>query len=318
MGRLAPRDFVPRLYVTPGLGSLMRAVYYRWGLMLAAQIVGFDAASRAARMGGRFLWKHIPLFRDEIRRTIAAAFDTTPDDLRVEAIARAHATDLWRYHLETEFIHRLIRPGSWRRFVRCVGTERLIDAIRRGRGVVGAGVYLGSHQAGMTALGCLLGGRVAGIVSPMQYSTQRRWMAGMVRRRLAKLYPRGDAIGNSLRALREGRLLLVIAEHKAGGKTGVETEFLGQRLRVPTSVAMLAWRTRCPIAVLTCTRREQPFTFEIRLHDWMEPPARGHRAWLADTTLRVTRSLEAAIREHPEQYAWVHRHLVAGRDRAAT
>ncbi len=304
--------FIPRTYVSATPPSLINLVYYRWGLMLAAHTVDFATAARVARRAGEFLWKNVPFLYEGIRGTIASALQSTHDPDQIETIAREFATNTLLGFLEAEFIHRKLTRGTWRRHVRCKNVERLAGTVRAGRGVVGVGGYFGNHQMGVTAFGHLLSGKVAGIVSPLQYTTQQRWMAGMVRGGLARLYPAGDAIHNAFQALRDGRLVLIMGEHVSSKRNAVEATFLGAPHRFYPSAALMAWRARCPLAVVTCHRLDEPFQFELGVRDWIEPLERGGKAWIRQATIRVARSLEASILERPAQYAWVNRHLLAG------
>ena len=284
--------------------------------MLTAQVVGFRIAARLARLTGRLLSNNLPLLSTEVRETIAAALQATHASDEIDAITRRYATDVWVNFIETEYAHRLISVATVEKTVRCgEGVDRLIETIRAGRGVVGAGAYFGNHQVGMTAIGLLLNGRVSGIISPMQHSTQQRWMAGMVRRKLARLFPRGDAMRSAAMALRAGHLALIISEHSSKRRNAVEVEFLGKKHRFHPSAALLACRTHSPLVVLTCHRIESEFRFEMRVREWLEPPARGGREWSRAATVRVISSLESAIRERPDQYAWMHRHMLAGHAR---
>lgn len=309
------QPFVPARIPISSLAQLARDAYYRYGMMLVAQVVGVEAALMVARRSGRFLWKNIPLFRDGVRKVIAEAFGGTHSEKQIADIARAHAEEFRLSFIETEFIHRKLYASTWRNYVRMVGFEPVARRMRAGGGVMAAGTYFGCHQVGMTTLGLWLGGRVAGIVSPLQFSTQRRWMEGLVRRRLANLYPAGDAIHASVRALRAGNLLLMISEHERAGVGAVTAEFLGKKQGFHPTPALLSWRTRCPIAVVSCRRLSKPFKFELRLHDWIEPPKSGRREWVEQTTLRIVRTLDAVVREHPEQFTWLRQHLVVGRNR---
>jgi lauroyl/myristoyl acyltransferase len=137
----------------------------------------------------------------------------------------------------------------------------------------------------------------------------------MVRQRLAVLYPRKEAIRASVRALRSGRLVLIIGEHVSQSRASVTAEFLGRKQMTYSTAAAMAWRTRCPVAVLLCHRLREPFRFEGRLWDWIEPdPTQDRRAWIRTTTTRILRKIDTAVREHPEQYAWLRQHLLTGRD----
>lgn len=309
----------------PGAGRL-RAWGWRALLELGGRTIGEAGVLRVARRIGEFGWEHLPLLHREVRATIEAALRGTHAPEQIERIARAYAVDLLVGFVETDAVFRVIRADTWRRHVRLSGVEPALGAVRAGRGVIGVGLYHGNHQVGMTAMGHLLGGRVAGIVSPWQYPVQYRWMRGLLRRRLAQLYPTHAGLEAAVRALRRGFLLLTIAEHDRDRPSGVEVEFLGRRRRVHPTASLLALRTGCPIAVVSCRRLDAPLRFEIALHDWIEPPPvapkaastdppAARREWVRQTTVRIMERLDAVVRRWPEQYAWARQHHLAGRDR---
>lgn len=313
MDGLAEQRFVPRLVIPPNPVVRLRDLYSRWGLLLGSQVIGFAAAAEIARRSGDFLWNRVPLFRREVIQTIAKALADTHSPEQIEAIAREHARAFRLSLLETEFVHRQLTAGTWRKYVRLVGFDRAIERVRNGRGVMAAGTYLGCHPVGMTTLGLCLNGRTAAIVSPKQYSVQQRWMAGLARRRLAKLYPVGDAMPRSLEALRQGRLLVMISEHVRAGLAAVRANFLGKQQGFHPTAAILSWRSRCPIAVIACRRLDEPFRFELKVYDWIEPPKDGRKQWTHETTLRIVRVLDDVVREYPDQFMWLRHHLLVGR-----
>jgi lauroyl/myristoyl acyltransferase len=279
-------------------------LYSRWFVLNAAHAVGFHHSRRIARWLAGFLYDYIPEVRERVRRPLKAAYGGSLSEAALERVARACVEHSLYGFLETEFIERRIRPGTWRRYVRLVGIEPLVGAVRAGRGIVVAGVDFGNNEVGVTLAGCVSGGRIAAIVAPVQSTVHRRWMAGLVRRRLAVLYPRRGALASSERALEEGRILFVIANHPARRGRGVTVDFLGRTVPYYPTVAMLAARTCCPLAVITCVRRDEPFQFELRVRDWIEPPPGASLEWVQEATRRVLRCLASAVRESPEQYLW--------------
>ena len=312
--RLKP--FIPSRIPLRSRVAILHAGYYRFGLMFLAQVIGYEAAQRLVRFTGDFLWERIGLFRGGMIKAITTGLGEGYTAQEIEAIAHEYAK-CWRMpFLEAEFAHRKLNRKNLNRHVRFVGFERLLKRLGEGKGVMAAGTYFGSHQIGVTALGLLTGGRVAGIVSPYQFSTQRRWMAGLVRRRLADLYPAGEAIDGSLKALNEGCVVTIVSEHERRGRSAVVTRFMGKQQSFHPTAAMLAWRARCPIAVLSCRRLDDAFHFELGCHDWIEVPTDRRKQWVHETTLRIVNTLESVVRADPAQFAWLRQHFLIGQDRS--
>jgi lauroyl/myristoyl acyltransferase len=297
--------FSPRLAPPAGIAGRIRSLYQRWGILCGLHAIGFDAAARLAERAGEMLWRRAPAFSEPLRARIVGGLGEG-DPQRLDAIGRAAAVHMCLNIVETEFTFRMIAASTFARRVRMVGVEPIIDALRRGRGVVAPGAYLGNHQAAVTAVAHLLRGNVAGIVTPRQYATQHRWMRGMAMRRLARFHSSAGAVRGSLRALRQGRLLTLIVEHPSRSRAAVRTRFLGRERAFHPTAALLARRARCPIAVVTCTR-VSPMRFELRMHDWIEPPSTPAHDWIDATTRRIMATLDAEIRRTPGQYAWLRR-----------
>ncbi len=302
--------FSPDLAQPMGIGGRLRSAYHRWAVPCAMHAMGFAAAARlGARLGGRD-----PAFSAVLRPRIREALSNA-DEQRLDGIIREAAIHMYLNIVETEFIFRMISASTFERRVRIEGFEPIVESLRRGRGVVAAGAYLGNHQAGVTAAAHLLRGNVAAIVTPRQFATQYRWMRGMAVRRLAHFQSSAGAVRGSLRFLRQGRLLTMIAEHPSRSRAAVRMPFLGAERAFHPTPALLARRAHCPIAVVACTRVE-PMRFELRVIDWIEPPPGGPRRpagaaadsahhWIDGATRRMMASLENAIRRTPGQYAWL-------------
>ena len=88
---------------------------------------------------------------------------------------------------------------------------------------------------------------------------------------------------------------------------GVDVEFFGRRCKANPTLARLARRFDCPIhgtrAVRLPGRR-----FELELTEAIDPPrdAEG-KIDVAGTMQKVTTIIEGWVREHPEQWLWLHR-----------
>lgn len=272
--------------------------------MQVAQVIGLKASLRMAESAARLFYEHARGVRELVMPPIAACFGGERSSAELDALARACVVNDFRCNVEIEFIHRLLRRGSWQRHVRVVGTERLDACIAAGRGVIAAGADLGNNEVGMTAQGLRSNGRVGVVVNPFQSAVHQRWMAGLVRRRLAALYPSEGALISGARGLREGRLVFIVPTYRDPKGRGARVTFLGQEGAFFPAVGMLAARTGCPVAVVTSRRLPGDYQFEVGVRDWIEPPTTPSKKWAQACTSRVLSVLDAAIRESPAQFAW--------------
>lgn len=297
------RDYVPVVDSPPGAFERIKSHYFQNVVLPTMHVAGYERAMRVASWLGRFLYDRMPAVRRSVLPPLRDALGHR-GSVDLETLARESVAHAMSTHVVIAFIERLIRAGTWARRIRVLGAEPILEAVRAGRGVVIAGADFGENEVGMTAAGYHFGGRVAVIVNPFQSAIHQRWMAYMVRRRLATLYPRLGAVANSRTALRRGQVLFMIGHYLGERGRGVTLTFLGRRATYYPTAATLAARTHCPLAVVTCVRTDGPNEFELRVREFFEPPAHAPLEWIDDATRRTLSAFESAILERPVQFAW--------------
>ncbi len=88
---------------------------------------------------------------------------------------------------------------------------------------------------------------------------------------------------------------------------GVEVEFFGRRCKANTMIARLARHFECPIHGTRVIRRPG-HRFRLELTEAITPPrARDGRLDVTGTMQLITSIVEGWVREHPEQWLWLHR-----------
>jgi len=89
---------------------------------------------------------------------------------------------------------------------------------------------------------------------------------------------------------------------------GVEVVFFGRRCRANPLIALLARQTECPIHGMRVVRKADRNSFWVDITDPVAPvrDADG-RVDIADTMQAITSVVESWVREHPEQWLWLHR-----------
>jgi KDO2-lipid IV(A) lauroyltransferase len=107
------------------------------------------------------------------------------------------------------------------------------------------------------------------------------------------------------RAIEEGRhVAMLVDQHYT---RGIEVTFFGRKCKANPLIAMLARETECPIYG-TRVIRLPGGRFRGEISEEVKPvrDAQG-RIDVAGTMQAITAVVEAWIREHPEQWLWVHR-----------
>jgi Kdo2-lipid IVA lauroyltransferase/acyltransferase len=124
---------------------------------------------------------------------------------------------------------------------------------------------------------------------------------------MGEMIPTGlDAPVRLARLLEEGvHVGMLVDQHFT---RGVEVNFFGRPCKANPLIAVLARHLDCPIYGLRMIRLPDGNSFRGEITDPIEPPrdAEG-RIDVAGTMQTITAVVEGWVREHPEQWLWLHR-----------
>ncbi len=89
---------------------------------------------------------------------------------------------------------------------------------------------------------------------------------------------------------------------------GVDVIFFGRRCRANPLIALLARQTECPIHGLRVVRKPDGNSFSVDITDPVAPARDADgRIDITGTMQAITSVVEGWVREHPEQWLWLHR-----------
>jgi Kdo2-lipid IVA lauroyltransferase/acyltransferase len=120
-----------------------------------------------------------------------------------------------------------------------------------------------------------------------------------------ELIDKRRAVRPVLTALATGRMVGLLLDQNAARREGVFVPFFGQPASTSRAMAVLALRTGTPVVPIFA-RREQGARHRVVIHPPLKPPLNSAPDAVVELTARCTAAIEAAIREAPEQWLWVH------------
>jgi len=127
-----------------------------------------------------------------------------------------------------------------------------------------------------------------------------------------KVLAKRGALRSALRALKNGESVGMLLDQNAG-KHGLFVPLFGRLASTLPTGAELALRSGARIACATTWRDEERGVHRLRLEKvidpgkWEGPRDERYRAEVKRITAEYTREIENAVREHPEQWLWLHR-----------
>lgn len=278
-----------------------------YGLILFVR--GLDRALGAGLMDrlagrlGRLAYRPLGIRADVVEAHLRQAFPDRDDGWVRSTAAESYA------HLGREGLSllRLSRIGR----DEILATTRIgpeLDELRAataaGSGAVVATGHLGNWE--------VAGAAIAARGVPLDAVAQRQanpYFDRLINRARARLgirvIPRVGATGRALAALREGRVVALVADQDAR-TVGVFVPFLGRPASTHRGAAVLALRSGAPLFMGVMTRQPDG-TYDARVRRIPIPSEGAFDERVRAVTAAFTRALEQEVRAHPEQYFWHHR-----------
>jgi len=288
-GRLRERlEFLGAMAVVLPVGSLPEPLAFALGRLLGRLWYALDARHRAIAL-----------------ENLARAFGSRTTAAEREALARNHFVHLGYTFVET----CRLRGLTWARLgqvVQVEGLEHLARARERGRGVMVVTAHFGSWEV-LGRAAPLLGEAIAFVARPLDNPLLEAWIAGIRTAGGNQIIQKRHAIRRVVERLRGGGTVAMLIDQNVAREHGVFVDFFGVPACTTTAATLAARRAGAALLPAVCPRRS-PGRFTVRIGKEI-PVAVTHdrRRDILATTAEATAALEAFIREHPEQWFWVHR-----------
>jgi KDO2-lipid IV(A) lauroyltransferase len=272
------------------------------------RLFGIDRASAVGGWIGRNLVAPMRMSR----RARANLRDAFPEksDAEIDAILRGMWDNLGRVMAEYAYLGRIRGTGPDPR-IEMVGTEYLDAAMKCGTGVLLFTGHFANWEImpfGITDYGV----RSSAVVRPPNNPYVRRWIEAVrAGSGILEQIPKGAQGTRRIFALlRKGEKVCVLADQRTS--EGILVPFFGREAQTTPAPAALALKLGIPI-VPVANERLGGARFRMRAYPFIEPVHTGdHERDILETTAAINAFIEARIREHPEQWLWIHKRWVSG------
>jgi KDO2-lipid IV(A) lauroyltransferase len=267
-----------------GLIWLLLRLPYRWRVPLCGWVMSRVIAPLAG-------------YRRRIRENLALVLPDLPP-AEVERITRAVPDNVGRTVIEIysgqEFIARAASHP-----LRGPGVAALEEGHRAGRPVILVTGHFGNYDASRAAL-IARGYRVGALYMPMTNRHFNEHYVKAISRIGTPLFPRGrSGLADMVRHLRSGGMLgMLVDQHMVHG---AQLSFFGYPAMTALSAAELALKYDALLVPTYAVRSPDGLSFDIIVET---PIPQGSPEAM---TQALNDSLEALVRQHVDQWFWIHR-----------
>lgn len=229
------------------------------------------------------------------------------DETEVRRIAKASFQHFAGVIVDSIKSDQLLERDQWRDQVEMdIAPECMRVLETQEQGLILASGHLGNWEIAAQFLSTIK--PVVGITRRMNNPYADRLMQQRKPRHRFRLTPKHDIdMTRFLSAIKAGEALALLVDQYAPEKRGMMIDFFGTPASTHTSPALLHLITRAPLCFGYCVKTG-PGRFLFKAPPPIETTRSGHRQTDVKAVLdRLTRELETAIRQYPEQYLWAHR-----------
>jgi Kdo2-lipid IVA lauroyltransferase/acyltransferase len=279
-----------------------------YGLFLGALAL-LDALPQGAAYAigagiGRLAHRLDRRHREIARENLARAFPETPA-AEIDRLLRRVFDHLGCIGVDVARSHRILRPGAAAR-IPIDGFDRIQAARARGKGVLVITAHIGPWEL-LPLVASQRYEPLSSVARPMDNPWIDDRMTAMRERGGNRVIRKRDAGQAILQAMRRGETVGILIDQHIREEEGVVVPFFGRPASTVFAPALLAMRAGAAV-IPAGLLREGPGRYRIRVWPEVALQRSGNlQVDLAENTARFTAAIETMIREHPEQWFWVHR-----------
>jgi len=271
-------------------------------------ILPYRIASDAGGLIGRLGYKIDKRHRNVAIENLSRAFPGR-DRKDISRIANKVFENLGRS--VAEFIHIASRPPDsvremLNKWVKIEGQDHVNNAIMNNKGII----YLGAHFGNWELLGQVLSTNKCGfnvIARPIDNYRLNQIIVSLRSVLGANVLSKKGVLRDTLRVLKKGGAVGILLDQNSSKEDGVFVDYFGQLAATNKGLALIAMKSGAsviPVFIVredTCRHRVVYLPeIEIKRSDDLESDVLTY-------TQKFTSIIESFVRDHPEQWFWMHR-----------
>jgi KDO2-lipid IV(A) lauroyltransferase len=246
--------------------------------------------------------RHRLVAHDNLRHAFPGQLEGAQRDRLVRAIYLHFCT----LFLEIIYLPRLLHAQTWRDHLDLTYARPIVEGLLSGRPMLLVTGHFGNWEMAGYAIG-LLGFRSHAIARPLDNPLLDDFLRTF-RQRTGQTILAKNGDFNRMQELLAGAGVLATLADQDAGQRGMFVDFFGRPASTHKAIALLALEYNVPLVVTGAPKVREPMHYQVTVADVILPEEyANHPDAVRAVTQRFTSALESMVRQHPEQYFWLHR-----------
>ncbi|NWG29124.1 MAG: lysophospholipid acyltransferase family protein [Ignavibacteriaceae bacterium] len=188
----------------------------------------------------------------------------------------------------------------------CSNPEMIVNKFNEGRGVILLSSHFGNWEYIAISVAVQIQLPFSVVVKPLRNPLVYEWMNRARTKFGNEVVPLGISIRKTYQTLKEKKIVAMVADQR-GPAEGVRVDFFGKKVSVYSGPAALALKTGAPL-ICGIAIRDKDYKYKTELVEISKDNLPGNEEEkILVISQRYTSYQEKVIREHPEQWLWMHK-----------
>jgi KDO2-lipid IV(A) lauroyltransferase len=235
---------------------------------------------------------------------LTLAYGKEMDARSIRGLAKSVFTMIGKNGADVIWLHRKISWEDFDNVRQVIGEEYLDQAYRKGKGVIFLTAHLGAFELCATEM-ALRGYKPLIIGTPMKDERLTKLLWEQRSKLGASAIERGKETVRLIKTLKAGGTVAILIDQDTRVKS-VFVDFFGKPCATPIGAAVLALKTGAAVVpvFLHLSKNDKQI---VTCYPEVELIQTGDEAQdIRANTQKFTSIIESEIREHPEQWLWIH------------
>ncbi len=273
-------------------------------LVCALQAMSFEAACGFAECLAWLAHRVDKRHRQVARENLEKAFPGVYSSSQIDVLVRGIYSHFCRVLIEILFIPRKLHLSNWRKLIELHDSPLVVDSLLSGRPLLIVTGHFGNWEVSGYALG-LFGFTTHAIARPLDNPYLDDFLRDFRERTGQKILAKNGEFDQIQGLLEAGGVLATLADQDAGPR-GVFVDYFGRPASTHKAVALMAIEYNVPM--LVCGTPFYDGKYHVQATNLIDPADYATKSDAVKAlTQRFTRDFETLVRQHPEQYFWLHR-----------
>ena len=199
-----------------------------------------------------------------------------------------------------------MNEAAIKKIIKFENIESVLKKYENGKGLILLAAHFGNWEYSGIIAGLILKVPFSIIIKPQRNVLVSDWLNKMRTKWGNEVIPLGISIRQVYKALKDGKAVAMAADQR-GSADGLRVDFFGRKAAVYPGPAMLSLKTGAPIFYAISVR--QPDLSYIAKFEEIStenlPESEADKVLVLSQ--RLTEYLENVVRQHPDQWLWMHK-----------